>query len=365
MIEQQSNVPGPKVTIFFSVPHSSEYSILGRAALKSFIHAAETRLEAMGTPEGSLQHIVDALKRLLHSDELWKHRSEGYAIFSSPSMLRWYALPLPVKEEVHVGNDFHITPLIQHLAVPEHYYLLEVSFGTPRMAKVHPQFTTPIQLDQVLAMQSSWDQENVVHDRAFHTSGSASNGHHGTIPDGGSKDGEFRRREHFLKFLAGVVNDTLKSSHSPLVITGSNELVAHFSKHLHYPNIILSPHRIPVPEGNTLALDTATWRLCSELYAQREGANAAIDAQLEFLRGEGRVTEDIESILAVSEAGGIMTLLLNDSAIGLNDPEVSETNFINAALIKTLRHHGNVLKFNGHQSLSGVMALLRPGVSIN
>jgi hypothetical protein len=364
MVEQESNTRGPKVTIYFSVPHSSNYAIIGRAELKGHIHAVAACLEEMGVAVEDRKHIVDALHTLPNADELWKHRSESYAIFASPSILRWYALPLPVKDEVHVGDDFHITPLIQLISLPEHYYLLEVSFGTPRMARVHPQFVTPISLDQVWALEASWDHEDVVHDRAFHTSGSARRGHHGTIPNGGSQDGEFRRRERFLKLLAGAVNDVLKHSLSPLVITGADDLVAHFYKHLHYSNIIISPEQISIPEGSPMALDTATWRACTNVYSDRAAQPSVADAQLEYLRCEGRVTEDIDTIVSLSEAGGIMTLLINEPAINSSNSNVSEPDLINAALVRTLQHHGNVLATNTHVLPTGVIALLRTGRTI-
>lgn len=361
MVEQESHTRGPKVTIYFSVPHSSDYAIIGRAELKGHIHTVATRLEEMGITAADRKYIIDALHTLPAQDELWKHRSESYAVFASPSVLRWYALQLPVKDEVHVGNDFHITPLIQLISLPEHYYLLEVSFGSPRMARVHPQFITPIPLDQVSALEASWEHEDLVHDRAFHTSGSSANGHHGTIPDGSSKDGDFRRRERFLKLLAGAVNDVLKHSLSPLVITGTDDLVARFYKHLHYPNIIISLERIPVPEGSPMVLDTSTWLACTKVYSDRAAHPSIAETQLEYLRSEGRVTEDIDTIVSLSEVGGIMTLIVNEPANGASNSDHIESDLINSALVRTLRHHGNVLASATNKSPTGLTALLRVG----
>ncbi len=369
MITQESKLRGPKVTIYFSVPPSSDYAIIGHAELKGHIHTVTAWFEEIETPGEIRKIILDSLHSLLDSQELWKHRSESYSIFASPSMLRWYALPLPVRDEAHIGNDFYLTPLIHLISLPEQYYLLEVSRGTPRMAHVHPQFTTPILLDQVSALDAALAQENVVHDRAFHTASSGShagvsgNGHHGTIPDGGSQDGEFRRREHFLKQLAGVVNDTLKQSYSPLVVTGADELVSHFRKYLHYPNILISPKRIPIPEGDPLTLDTSTWRECTKLFSEMEIKHSVVEDQVEYLRSEGRVTEDLDAILTLSGSGGIMTLMVNDSAVTLENQDLVEPDRINTALVRTLEHHGNVISSNTHKSPTGVTALLRAGIT--
>lgn len=363
-------MPGPKVTIYFSVPHASDFAIIGRAELKAHIHTAVGLLQNLNTSAELSQIVLEKLRSLLKEKELWSQRSEGYAIFASASILRYYALPLPMEGKVWVNSDFHIVPLIPLLCLPEQFYLLEVSLGKPRMVRVHSQFSVPVSLERVWALEAARDNEDIVHNRAFHTSAAspASGGHGGMIPHGGSQDGEFRRREFFFKFLAQTVDEVLQHQPTvrngvPLVITGTDELVAHFRKHLRYQNVLASPERIGIPDGDPLTLDTGTWNKCLHLYSDREASKTTGQDKLEELRSRGRVTEDLDKILSLSAAGGIMTLIVNEAALRTNGVESKEPDLVNAALVLTLQHHGEALTSSTLTSPAGVAALLRPGVT--
>ena len=100
MIEQESATLGPKITIYFSVPHASDFAIIGRAELKGHIHTVAKRLENLGAPAEFHQSILQKLRTLLTAEDLWTRRSDSYAIYCSASILRWYALPLPVRDDV-------------------------------------------------------------------------------------------------------------------------------------------------------------------------------------------------------------------------------------------------------------------------
>jgi hypothetical protein len=363
MIEQETKTPGPKVTIFLSVPQSSEFAIIARAELKGHIHNVAGRLQKLGTPTEVSREILDKLRFIAGSKETWSKRSESYAIFASSSILRSYGLPVRVRDGVWVDDDFHITPLLSLFSLPEHYYLLDVSLGAPRMVRVHPQFTVPIPLKKVWALEVVQSNEQPIHNRSFHTaSGTDATGtHRGMIPDGGGRDSDFLKKEHFLKLLAETVDESLANMRAPLVLTGTSELVAHVHKHLRYRNILVSPERIPIPYADPIALDTTAWRSCAHLFSNREEQHSTAESNLEELRAQGRVTEDIAKILSLSEAGGVMTILVNEEAMTRSDFGPSDHDLINAAVVRTLRHHGTALKSTFLCSTSGVAALLRPG----
>ena len=181
MIEQESKTAGPKVTIYISMPQSSDFAIIGRAELKANIQIVAARLKNLhASPEVSAS-ILEKLQSLLESNELWTQRNEAYAIFASAALLRYYALPLPVRDGQWVNGDFHITPLIHLLSLPEQFYLLEVSRGTPLMARVHPQFSVPVSLDNVWTVEAMVNGEEVIHSRQFHTAGHSNGAHHGNV----------------------------------------------------------------------------------------------------------------------------------------------------------------------------------------
>ncbi len=364
-IEQESRTAGPKVTIYFSVPHSSDYAILGRAELKADVQSAAERLKALHTPEALRADILAKLQSLLHTDALWEHRSESYAIFASASFLRYYALPIPVQDNLWVNNDFQITPLIPLLSLPEHFYLLEVSLGFPRMVRVHPQFSVPVPLREVWEREAVIESAEPIHGRSFHTASGPGGEHHGgMIPHGASLDSRYRERHHQLTLLAHVVDKLLTRATEPLVLTGASEVVEQLRPYLHYKHVLVSAERIPLPSGNPIDVNTHSWQACTDLYRTRNESAGGITEELDALRAAGRVTEDLNEILSFSATGKVKTLIVNDNALASQSFDGSNFDMLNAALILTLRHHGTARESNTLHSPTGVAALLRPGVRI-
>ncbi len=365
MIEQESKTTGPKISIYFSVPQSSDFAIFGRAELKADIQIVAARLQAIHTPDEASRTILDYLRSLEESNALWERRSESYAIFVSASLLRYYASPLPVRDGMWVNGDFHITPLIHLLSLPEHFYLLEVSMGTPWMVRVHPKFSVPVSLDNVWSLEAMMNDEEVIHSRQFHTAGHSNGAHHGhIIPDGASRDGEFRKRERLLALLTKTVDKILEQDRLPLVLTGTDELVAHFLHHLHYRDILIAPERLRIPTGNPIALDSGLWRTYAQLYSDRETHDLMEENQFEELRAQGSVLENMDNILSLSATGGIKTLYVNETVLASNNFNHAEPDRVNAALLMTLRHHGTVVESHTLPLRTGIAALARPGHTI-
>jgi len=368
MIKQESRTAGPKISLYFSVPQSSDFAMMGRAELKANIQVVAARLETIHTPDAMRRAILEHLRSLVESNELWERRSESYAIFVSASLLRYYALPLPIRGGLWVNEDFQITPLIHLLSLPEHFYVLAVSLGTPLMVRVHPQFSVPVSLENVWSVEAMVNGEEVIHSRQFHTAGHSNGAHHGNIiPDGASRDGEFRKRERLLVLLTKTVDKLLEQEQAsstmrlPLVLTGTDELVAHCIHHLHYRNILIAPERMLIPVGNPIALDSGLWHICAQLYSDREARDLSEEHRFEELRAHGSIVEDIDEILSLSASGGIKTLFINETALAASDYNRSEMDHVNAALVQTLRHHGNVQESPMLPSRRGIAALPRPG----
>src|SRR5581483_3417956 len=265
MADLEAQTPGPKITIYFSVPAASNYAIVGRAKLKAAVHEAMMQMEASQVPSATLTTILNELS-LLDSPELWTHRSESYAFFVSAQLARWYALPLPVQDKMIVSNQFDLSPLLPFLSLPEHFFILDVSLGKPRMAQVHPQFLVPMKLESVWKFLESLGKEDIVHNRSFHTAGAARNGHSATIPHGAGQDTEFHRVDRYFQIFAHEIDLLLHNSREPLVLLGTTPSIAALQKYLLYSNVLVFEGHLEFPSGNPIQPGTSVWFACAKLY---------------------------------------------------------------------------------------------------
>lgn len=366
MIEQEARTPGPKVTIYFSVPHASDFAILGKAELRADIHSVESRLQRLHTPEEQSSAILKKLRTLLESPQFWEHRSESYVIFASASFLRYYALPLPLHGNLWVSADFQMMPMIPVLSLPEHFYLLEVTLHAPRLAKIHQNFSVPVPLEAAWELEAEFGLEEPVHGRSFHTSASHGGGSHGVteglIPHGGGQDSDFRERDRFLKDLAREVDTLLKKAGQPLVLTGTKEIVQHFRTYLKYPHVQVTSERVLVPSGNPIDNKTNLWLLFAEQFGDGVTKSDNSEERVASFRAAGRVAENIDTILSLSRTGGVQALLVNEKILEeRNDAATLER--VNAALVMTLKHHGTASETKSNMS-TGIAALLRPGAQV-
>lgn len=369
MIEAETHTPAPKVTIYFSVPHSSNFAILGRAELKADIQSVAARMKAMHTPDEPREAILKKLHTLLQSNDLWARRSESYVIFASASLIRFYALPIPVHDNVWVNSDYQITPLVPLLALPEHFYVLDVSLRFPRLVRVHAQFSVPVELRKIWEIEVEQSEEEPIHGRSFHTSAhSIGNGMHGGMIPHGSADSDHsavRTRERFMRVLAREVDALLHDADEPLILTGASEVIEQFRTHLKYHNVLVRSVRIPISNGDPIVAETSTWLTCANAVSDREKGGTEIADEIGAMHAAGRVCENLDEILSLSRAGSVMTLLVEDPALARRIFDPSELDRLNAALVMTLRHHGSAIQFNPLHSPAGVLALVRPGTTFS
>jgi hypothetical protein len=93
---------------------------------KNLIREAEERLDAMG-----IRHTeaVEFLKQAheLDTTEFWENQDHGLVIFISPTVFRYYQLPMEFQELVVVTDQFHLKPLLQLINNDGRFYILALS----------------------------------------------------------------------------------------------------------------------------------------------------------------------------------------------------------------------------------------------
>jgi len=102
----------------------------------NLIRRTEEELRAKGVKGGKLQSILESLGELRRDGVFWQEKSDGLAIFfdgSEGGGRRVHRLPIPVKEQVVVGDRLHVRPLLSLFEGDGRFYILVASQNCVRL----------------------------------------------------------------------------------------------------------------------------------------------------------------------------------------------------------------------------------------
>jgi hypothetical protein len=101
--------------------------------LENLVREAEEHLIAGGLRAPNAQELLAPAEKLVQDSLLWRHHSDGLAIFLSAETARHYRLPLGFDELLVVAESHHITPLLPLLSRDGRFYILAISRNEARL----------------------------------------------------------------------------------------------------------------------------------------------------------------------------------------------------------------------------------------
>jgi hypothetical protein len=84
-------------------------------------------------PENEALAYLKPINDLMEDRELWRHQTEGLAIFLSDDFFAYYHLPYPVEEYSNLSSSFYLMPLVSIFSDDDRYYLLSFSLNGVRL----------------------------------------------------------------------------------------------------------------------------------------------------------------------------------------------------------------------------------------
>lgn len=120
------NPQSPCVSIYIPVEKAGPEVRQNPIRFKNLIREAQGRLDAMGIPQ---TEAVELLKQVheLDNPEFWENQDRGLVIFISPTVFRYYKLPMEFQELVVVTDQFHLKPLLHLINNDGQLYILALS----------------------------------------------------------------------------------------------------------------------------------------------------------------------------------------------------------------------------------------------
>ena len=321
--------------------------------LKNLLSLAAERLAA-SRRKPEIDALLAPAEGLVADDDFWRHQEPGLAVFLAPGFSRIHKLPLPVREEIVLGEHFHIRPLLPLLEDAGNFWLLTITAKHTRAyrgSRWSFAEVTDIDLPQgVGAIRGMTDYQETQYASPVARRGTLAHAQSfGEAPE------ELRKTEliEFLHRVAAAFGPHLKRNPAPLILAAQPEIQGNFREIAGWKEI--QPERIV---ENPDALDEdELHRLAYALVEPKaaEARTAALD-RLNALLSAGKASTKPEEIVKAARYARIDTLFLSgdehlwgrfdeteDRVIAHGSNGEGDVDLLDYAALMTLRHGGSVM----------------------
>ena len=282
--------------------------------LKNLLAQAETKLLANGLRRPEIQTLMRPAEELLWNKDFWQHPGDGLAIFLTNDSHQIYRLPVPFKEMLRTGTNFHFKPLLPCLGRGIKFYVLAVSLNNVRLFEGNADTIREIQLDFPTSMEEALSTDDPEKYLNMH-SGSISTGE----GKGGGGGGIFHghnpaedEKKNILRFFQSVndgLNDLLEEKNLPMVLAGVEYLLPIFrdaSSHQNLLNDVIEGN----PDRQSLTeLHEKAWEIIRPLFEESQKKAFEKFQQLNGQKSD-LATSDLQEAVKGAVVGQVETIFV-------------------------------------------------------
>lgn len=337
--------PGPCVTILLPAYRPGEAAGTPAAFLSSLLQEAEQKVGSFMTT-GSVARLLDPLKAAAQDPELAAGAHWGRAIFRSPTVFEQFQLTQPGKAGLTVSGSFLIRPLMEELARPELFYVLNLSktkVGLLRCAGVTAEpAKLPHGVPETLA--EALELEPPDHDLENRSSIGRSTGNMTRVRfgTGSEREAAHAHLADYYKLIDRGIKELAGEQEIPLILAGVAEETALYREVSGYRGLVEGdiskpgagqPHDEVLKKAYAILRADAAERRAAALLVAKERAAAHFSTDPDFL-------------LHAAFQGRVGRLYLNRDAEKLDVCERrthhswGREDLLNLAAIQTLLHSG-------------------------
>ncbi len=369
------NPQNPCISIYMPMQKAGPEIRQNPIRFKNLLREAQERLDAMGIRHTGSDNFLQAAEEL-DSSEFWEHQDQGLVIFISPTVFRYYQLPMEFEELVVVSDQFHLKPLLSLINNDGRFYVLALSQDNVRFFEGT---RYSIQEVEVPNMPKSLDEALLYDDTAQDGQFRIATSRGGTAnsfqqPGSFHGQGSPDRDEHqqaILQFFHGVddaVSEKLKNQKAPLVLAGVEYLFAIYKQTNEYPHLVEEGINVNVDIVKPEELQEKAWQMVEPMFHQAE--KQAIERYEELAgSGTGKASNDIKEIIAAAYYQRVESLFVpvNQQIWGEFDPDTmsvdlhsepkaDDEDVLDFAAIHTLLNGGTVYAVESEQMPNGAQA---------
>ncbi|AFZ31487.1 hypothetical protein Glo7428_2998 [Gloeocapsa sp. PCC 7428] len=328
---------------------------------KNLIREAEARLEAIKMPQTDAVELFKQAHEL-DTPDFWENQDRGLVIFISPTVFRYYQLPIEFEELVVVSKQFHLKPLLQLIDNDNRFYILALSQdnirffeGTPYSIKEVEVPNMPKSLDEALGYDETASSGQF---RIATSRGGTANAmtQPGSFHGQGSPDRDQHQKDilQFFHLVDDAVCQKLKNQKAPLVLAGVEYLFPIYKETNEYPHLVEEGINVNVDIVKPEELQDKALPIVEPLFHQAE--KEAIERYQELAgAGTGKASNDVKEIVSAAYFQRIDSLFVpvgqklwgefdpDTMAVELHsEPEPDDEDMLDFAAIHTLLNGGTV-----------------------
>ncbi len=353
----------PHVSIFMPT-HTVVNTRQDTTRLRKLLEQAEVRLVDSGLRPVVVREMLEPARNLLESGLFpqAKQHSEGLALFIARNFFRHYHVPIPLEEQVVMGDKFTIEPLLPLLDESENgsYYVLALSLNSVRLFRATRHSVRPVELPGkvpiTLAEAMRYDDFEMEHQYYSGTPGSAggyatAGGKGGAIFYGQGVESDIRK-ENILRYFQQIdrgLHPLLRTERQPMVLAAVEYLQPIYRQANTYAYLLLHGIAGNPNEKRAEELRDEAWPVVAPLFAKDR--REALD-RYRHLAGTGRTCADISTIVPAAFQGQVDTLFIARSQHETAGPpaagepgelaEVVDRELVNLAAVYALLNRGTL-----------------------
>ncbi len=346
----------PCVTIFMPTHRGGQETAQDRLRLKGILKGVEESLLAKGFRIAEVEKLLAPVGQLLPDGLFWTHSSDGLAVFLSPTLFRYYRVPLSLEESVTIANRFHIRALLPLQSGEGRFYLLALGQNQVRFFEGTHFSISELKADSMpKSLDEGLQYDDMEKQLQFHTGTAASTGGKRSAMFHGHGAGAELDKEYLREFFGKIntgLHEMLKDKRDPLLLAGVEYLFPIYAEANSYPHLLNEGVAGNPEEKSPQELLKHAWPIAHRYFLREQEDRLS---QYEQLVGVGRSSNDVKEIVSAAWAGRVDCLFvgLNGGVPGWYDPvsctvELGsgpgglEEDLLDLAAVQTILHGGTV-----------------------
>lgn len=300
----------PSVSIYLPTHRAGPETQQDPIRFRNLLREAERRLQEKGMGARNAADFLQAAQALLEDSSFWRHQYDGLAVFLAAGDFHAFRLPFRVEEMLTVARSYYVKPILPLFTNNGHYYILAISQNDVRLFEGTRHSIGQIDLPEGApqSMDEALQYDDPEKQLQFHT---------GT-PQGGGRDAMFHghgagdedqkvRIERYFNLVDHGLRELLQAQQAPLILAGVDYLLPIYRKVSEYAKIMPDGIEGSAERMRADELQERAWRIV-EPYFRRETEDTL--AQYQQLAGTGRVSSQIEEVVAAAHFGRVDKLIL-------------------------------------------------------
>ena len=321
--------------------------------LKNQLKAVKEKLALEERGPKEIETLLAPIQELLGNSEIWRHQSEGLAIFRADNFFETFSLPVNFLESNYVGNGLYLKPLLPMFTGDGTFYVLVLELNNIRLYEQTRHSIVEINIKDVTPhrLEDSVGYDYEPKSLQYKSQGDAQ----GRAIYHGHAEADRDRKNEIARYFRAVdkgLMTILKDKNAPMLVTSQEFLFSIYKKENTYRYLIDDPIICNISEVDKYLLHEMAWEKVGPIFDTERKEKMGLFKQYD---GTGRTSSELEQILPAALEGKIDTLFMNnkDEVWGVYDLEKrhvrvdekllpSSVSLLNKAAIKTFLNGGKV-----------------------